>query len=257
MNMEILPALLAVVAGYLTGSVSFARIVVGVVAPGVDITHTRVVMPDNGEVLESDAVSPTVVRLHLGSRYGCLTGILDMGKVFVPALLLRILFPDSYAYILFAAAAAVGHNWPIYYRFQGGRGQSPITGGFLVMAPVGALVCTAVSVLVGVVARDRILSGILMMVLMIPWVLLTTRDWVLVLYTAAMTVLFVGSMMPELRQYARMKREGRLEALAEARIEGGAVRGTGLLRDDADMPQLQRLLHPSHPPQGDEGDREV
>lgn len=240
--MSLVAALLALMAGYLIGSISFARIVVQLVAPGLDISHTRVVMPDNGEVLESDAVSPMVVRLHLGSRYGCLTGLLDIAKVVLPALALKLWFPDTYLYILFAAAAAVGHNWPIYYRFQGGRGQSPITGGFLVMAPVGAVVCTLISVLFGILTRDRILSGILMMVLMAPWVLFTTFDWVLVTYTVAMAALFIGSMMPELRQYARLKRAGRFAALENAAIEGGARRGTGLLRDDADLPSLRRLF---------------
>ena len=250
--MDLLSALLAVVAGYLIGSISFARIVVGIVAPGLDITRTRVVMPDNGEVLESDAVGPTVVRLHLGSRYGCFTGLLDMAKVALPALLIRLWFPDTYYYILFAAAGAVGHNWPIYYHFQGGRGQSPVTGGFLVMAPVGAIVCTAVSVVIGLVAHDRILASIIMMVLMVPWVWISTRDWVLILYTAAMVTLYLGSMMPEFRQYARMKREGRLAALDDARIEGGPVRGTGLLRDDADLPSLRRLLRLGKPARTEE-----
>jgi glycerol-3-phosphate acyltransferase PlsY len=234
--MHLLVLVLAGAAGYLVGSVSFARIVTHFAAPDLDITRTRVVMPDTGEVLESNAVSPTVVRLHLGPRYGCLAGLLDMAKVAIPAAVLRLLLPDTYAYIAFAAFAVIGHNWPLYYRFQGGRGLSPISGGFLVMAPLGMVVCTLLSAVVGFALHDRVISVIIMMVLMIPWIFFTTGDAVLLAYTVAMTMVFVGSMLPELRQYARVKREGRLAALGEATIEGGAIRGSGQLRDDADLP---------------------
>jgi len=243
--MELLPAVLAVVAGYLVGAVSFSRIVVHLVQPGLDITRTRLVLPDDGEVIETDLVSSTAVQLRLGSRYGCLTGLLDVAKVALPVLALRLWFPDTYYYICFAAAGAVGHVWPIYYGFKGGRGLSPITGGFLVMAPVGTLVCTAVSVLVGIAARDRMLSSVLMLVLMIPWTWFTTHDWILLLYTLAMNALFLGTLVPELRLYGRLRREGRLPALNNARIEGETARAD-LMGDDL-APSLRRFLHLGKP----------
>ena len=41
------------------------------------------------------------------------------------------------------AAAIVGHNWPIYLNFQGGRGFSPFLGELLVFFPWGVLIVLA------------------------------------------------------------------------------------------------------------------
>jgi glycerol-3-phosphate acyltransferase PlsY len=36
--------------------------------------------------------------------------------------------------------AVVGHNWPIYLNFQGGRGLSPFLGELFVLFPLGMLI---------------------------------------------------------------------------------------------------------------------
>ena len=87
--MNLLAALLAIVIGYLIGSISFARLVAGRFAPQQDITKIVVEGTDGEGRFESDAVSSTSVRLHLGPRYGCLVGILDILKAAVPALVFK------------------------------------------------------------------------------------------------------------------------------------------------------------------------
>jgi glycerol-3-phosphate acyltransferase PlsY len=37
-------------------------------------------------------------------------------------------------------ASVVGHNWPIYLNFQGGRGLSPFLGELFVLFPLGMLI---------------------------------------------------------------------------------------------------------------------
>ncbi len=83
-------ALLAAAVGYLLGSISWARIITGLVAPGTDISMIREPVPHTDEVFESDLVSATTVRIHVGTRYGCLTAILDMLKVALPTLSLQV-----------------------------------------------------------------------------------------------------------------------------------------------------------------------
>jgi len=78
----------AALAGYLLGSISFARIAVRLSGKPVDIGHWEVRLP-NGETFTSDIVSATSVRLALGPRYGCLVSALDMAKVAIPTLALR------------------------------------------------------------------------------------------------------------------------------------------------------------------------
>ena len=121
--MDPLIALVAVVAGYLLGSISFARLVARRVDRTVDVTHIVTEVGD-GVTFTSDAVSATSVRMKLGKRYGLLVALLDMAKVAVPVLVLRLLYPGEPYLYLAAAAGVAGHNWPVYHRFQGGRGES-------------------------------------------------------------------------------------------------------------------------------------
>jgi hypothetical protein len=53
-------------------------------------------------------------------------------------------------------------------------------------------------------------------VLMIPWVVLRGSGVPAIIYVVLMNVIFWSAMIPELREYGRLQREGQLEALAEA-----------------------------------------
>lgn len=208
--------LLSALAGYLIGSLSFARIIARIVAPGKDITHTDIYLPEHDMTVSSDAVSATVVQLHIGRKYGCLVGVFDMLKVALPALLVKLWQPDVPYFLILAGFGTVGHNWPIYYHFQGGRGLSPITGGMLVMDWLGTLVTNTIGALSGFVITNRFFSSGMGMVLMIPWIWFRTHDWTYLAYTLAMNIIYWGSLTPEWKQYARLRDAGALEEYTEA-----------------------------------------
>jgi hypothetical protein len=52
---------------------------------------------------------------------------------------------------------------------------------------------------------------------MIPWLLLRSHDWPELVYAVAMAVLFWASMIPEWRELLRLRREGSLENLQQAK----------------------------------------
>ena len=87
--MNIWIALGAALSGYLIGSLSFARIMMRLVAPGREYQKIRRAVPGTDEQFEGHSVSANSVRVQLGSRYGCLTALLDAAKAAVPALVLR------------------------------------------------------------------------------------------------------------------------------------------------------------------------
>lgn len=215
--MNLLIALLAMATGYLAGSVSFARLVTRLFAPEQDITKIEIEVPDSEARFESDAISATTVRLHLGPKYGCLTGILDILKATLPALVFRLWQPEAPYYLLAAGLAAVGHNWPVYYRFKGGRGQSPIMGGMLVVDWLGVVVTNLLGLLSDLVIKATLVSSGVWLVLMIPWIWFRTHAWPELLYAVAMCILFWASMIPEWRELLRLRREGALENLQQAK----------------------------------------
>ncbi|MDH3983931.1 MAG: glycerol-3-phosphate acyltransferase, partial [Gammaproteobacteria bacterium] len=104
--MELQLIVLAAVLGYLLGSLSFARIVGRMVDPTADVTRIIAELPD-GHTFESDSASATAARMALGTRWGVTTGLLDMAKVGVPALIWVLLYPDTPVYGLISGVA--GH----------------------------------------------------------------------------------------------------------------------------------------------------
>jgi glycerol-3-phosphate acyltransferase PlsY len=235
--MDIQFALLAALVGYLFGSISFARVMMRLVSPGEELTGMEL---DTGspEKFRVEAVSGTAVSVKIGPKYGMITALLDILKAVVPALVFRLLYPGMPYYLISATMSLVGHNWPIYYRFKGGRGLSPMYGGFLVADWIGTLVTAVVGMFLGlVVFRNVFLSYLLGPWLMIPWLWFRTRDPWHLAYAIVVNILFVLAMVPEIRTMQDQKRrgiEGDMAASMEATPMGRGIRRMadrlGLLR---------------------------
>ena len=198
-------ALLAAAVGYLLGSISFARVVTRLAAPGTDISVIREPVPHSDEVFETNSVSATAVRVHVGTRYGCLTAILDMAKVALPTLAFKLWQPDQPYFLIVAAMGVVGHDWPLYHGFKGGRGESPILGGLIVVDFLGLIVANLLGFAFGVLAGNLLVLRWAGLVLLIPWMWFRFHDWAYVAYMAIVNLVYWYSMLPELRQYAQLK----------------------------------------------------
>jgi len=68
----------------------------------------------------------------LGWQYGVLVGFLDILKALVPILVAKFVFAD-YEYLPFVIATSVilGHMFPFYLRFKGGKGFATFFGSVL------------------------------------------------------------------------------------------------------------------------------
>ena len=197
----------AALVGYLLGSISFARLIVGLRKPDADISRIEVTLA-SGEVFVSTSVSATAVRMTLGPRFGLLTAFLDIAKVFVPTLAFRLWAPDQPYSLIVAAAGVVGHDLPLYYRFKGGRGESAVYGGFLAISPLGVLVTTLLGAGLGFVAGNILVLRWGGMVLMVPWLWLATGDPLTVVYGLFVVIAYLLAMRGELTQYGSMRSEG-------------------------------------------------
>jgi glycerol-3-phosphate acyltransferase PlsY len=189
------------------GSISFARIVAGRVKPEADISKYVEPVPNSDLVYEDDAVSATLVNLKLGWQYGCLTSILDMIKVIVPMVALRLMFPQKPYYLMASAGAMLGHNWPLYHQFRGGRGESIVYGSMLVIDALGAVVSNVAAVILGVVIGQVHIVRWGGMALLIPWLWLRSKDPYTIAYIVFMNVAFWISMRKDVRQYYRIHKE--------------------------------------------------
>jgi len=87
----------------------------------------------------SGKTGTTNVLRTAGKIPAALVMILDITKGAVPALMGRYLFENDGAAVAGACAAVVGHVWPVFAGFRGGRGTASTFGGILGLAPLLSL----------------------------------------------------------------------------------------------------------------------
>jgi glycerol-3-phosphate acyltransferase PlsY len=130
-----------VAAAYLLGSIPSALLVVWLMT-GKDVRHEG-----SGNIGATNAV-----RIA-GPAAGILVTAMDVAKGALPVWAMSVLNPAS-AWIAGAMLAAiVGHCYPVWLRFAGGKGVATAFGAFVVLAPVAALVGLGVWVAVLAVGR--------------------------------------------------------------------------------------------------------
>lgn len=208
--MDPLTLAIAAAAGYFIGAVSSARIVSRVVAPGQAVAdETTLRLEGTDKTMRLGTVSASSVSIQHGSRAGFVTYLLDVTKVAVPVAVAWRVWPDWPYFLVVSVAAFVGHVWPIYYRFRGGRGLSAIYGSLLVIDWVGMLVTAIGGMLFGlVVARSVIVAYMAGVWLVLPWLWFRTHRAAYAAYACVLIVLFTIAILPEIREWRRIARDG-------------------------------------------------
>jgi acyl phosphate:glycerol-3-phosphate acyltransferase len=141
---------------YLLGSVSFAVLLVRL-RTGRDIRSEG----------SGNAGATNVARAH-GKALGLAVALLDVAKGAAAVWLTRTATLDPRYAAAAAFAAILGHVFPVFYGFRGGKGVATAIGAFLVLAPLPTLVCAGVFLLVVLVTRYVSLGSVLAMVLLPP-----------------------------------------------------------------------------------------
>ena len=111
--------------GYLIGSILFARLI------------TKLVTGQNITELGNHNPGAYNVFRNVGKGWGILVGILDAGKALFPMLIARYAFhlQDDIALGCLGIGALLGHGYPLYYHFEGGRAASILMGMLIFFVP--------------------------------------------------------------------------------------------------------------------------
>jgi len=124
--------ILSVIIGYLLGSIPTAYIV-SRVRKGTDI-----------RTIGSGTMGGANVMREIGTHEGVFVGLFDIAKGAGAILIARALDVSELWVFGTGFAAVVGHNFPLFAGFRGGRGSATVIGIFLVLAPKPTLVTLAV-----------------------------------------------------------------------------------------------------------------
>lgn len=122
-------SILATVLGYLCGSIPFGLLL------------TRAAGLGDIRAIGSGNIGATNV-LRTGNRWlAFFTLVLDAAKAAVPVLIARQLWGEEAA-IVAGMAALVGHCFPVWLNFKGGKGVAVFIGSMLALSwPVGVIFC--------------------------------------------------------------------------------------------------------------------
>ena len=163
--MSFWPPVIAVL-GYLLGSVQ-AGLIVGRVYRGVDVREYG-----------SGKTGFTNTLRNFGLGAAVIVVAADIAKGAIPVLIGRFVLDDPWAAALGGLTAVIGHTWPVFARFRGGRGVATTFGAFLAIAPPAALAVLLAGV--AILAATRYVSVMSMVGVLTGFVVLVAlvaTDW--------------------------------------------------------------------------------
>jgi len=152
---QIIVIVMAVVLAYFCGSIPFGYIIGRI--QGVDVRVTG-----------SCNIGATNVTRCVGKWSGKLCFLLDFVKGLVPVLAAELVLGhgdfsagrEHWAVLLVVVAAILGHIFPVFLNFKGGKGVSTAAGAIIALAPVPLCIGLVVWVMVFFVSRYVSLASI-------------------------------------------------------------------------------------------------
>jgi glycerol-3-phosphate acyltransferase PlsY len=142
-----MPPWLIILIGYLLGSVPTAYIA-GRILKGKDIRQMG----------DKNAGAANAYR-ELGSRAGIIVGVIDAAKGAVVILIAQASHMSQTVVMITGAAAVIGHNWPVFLGFRGGRGESTTIGILLTLVTQPMLILAGPAILVLLIKRNVIIAS--------------------------------------------------------------------------------------------------
>jgi glycerol-3-phosphate acyltransferase PlsY len=149
---------LLVVAAYLLGAIPFGLLIARL-QKGIDIR-------DHG----SGNIGTSNVLRTLGKRAALLTLVGDLLNGYLPVLAGSLWGVPQPWVVIAGAAAVIGHNWPIYIHFRGGKGVATSFGAALGIVPAAAGLALLVYLLVAAIARYTSLAALVSSASLLLWV---------------------------------------------------------------------------------------
>lgn len=169
---------IAVIA-YLLGSISFGMII-SKLAGG----------PNLREVGSKNTGATNVLRV-MGVKVGFTVFVLDILKALIACIIGRVWMGLNGAMIA-GLAVVLGHNWPCFFQFKGGKGVASTLAVMLMTFPIPAVICYIVAI--GLIAATKFVSlGSITLAALFALLVIITNwgSWLIVLWVLAIAGLLI------------------------------------------------------------------
>jgi glycerol-3-phosphate acyltransferase PlsY len=140
------------------------------------------------------------VMREIGAHEGLFVGIIDVAKGSGAILIAQTLNISEIWIFGTGFAALVGHNFPVFAGFRGGRGSATIIGIFLVLAPKAILVTLAVVAIPFFTTRKFMAALFIGFGLLPLFVWLLEGSLMLVRYVLAIDLFMLVRNLPDIKQ---------------------------------------------------------
>ncbi|PKM50745.1 MAG: acyl-phosphate glycerol 3-phosphate acyltransferase [Firmicutes bacterium HGW-Firmicutes-7] len=144
--------LIGVLIGYLFGCFQTAYIV-GELKQKIDIR----------EYGSGNLGTTNAIRV-LGWKFGAITFLGDFTKAVAAVLISKLLFDDPIVGFYAGIGAIMGHNWPVFLKFKGGKGIASTLGVAMAVNPIIGLILMAIMAITIYIFRYVSLGAIIMVI---------------------------------------------------------------------------------------------
>ena len=171
--------IIAILIAYLIGSISSAIVVCRIMR-----------LPDPRTQGSRNPGATNVLRIG-GKKAAIITLLGDALKGFLPIIIARVLGFDDTVLGLIAFAAFLGHLFPVYFRFEGGKGVATLIGCLLALNWPTGLCFLATWGLIAVIFRYSSLASLVATLLSPIFIWMWTGNWVWVGVAGLMSVALI------------------------------------------------------------------
>ena len=173
--MMILKYLLIAVVGYLLGSIS------------TGILYSRYLGTDIRTQGSKNAGATNMARVH-----GLTKGLITLGGDCLKGVLATLIgmwIAGQTGAMIGGAAAAIGHMWPVFFDFKGGKGVATLLGVGLVIHPVVLLIALAIAIVTIAVTKYVSLGSMVGVTSFTIGVIIVLGFWPVGLWAGALSAL--------------------------------------------------------------------
>lgn len=139
------------------------------------LTVARVNHGPNLREVGSKNTGATNVLRTMGMKNGLITFLGDFSKAAIACGIGWWIVGNRYGAMLAGILVILGHNWPVFFQFKGGKGVASSCGVMLVCFPIPALICFALTILLIYLTRYVSLGSMFMLVLFA--IIVSATNW--------------------------------------------------------------------------------
>ena len=192
MDLDTAIAVLLAIGAYLLGSISPSYLMV-LLTTGEDVRETR------------SGNAGTLNTYHrLGMKGGLTILVLDAGKGALAVLAPALVSAPDWTVFATAPLVLIGHNWPVFLKFRGGKGAAVLLGVSLGLFPVITAICLIPIALVMLVLRNVVVGAAAGYTLVCVGLVIAGIEWRMIVLSILLAVLAAATYLFGFRREIRM-----------------------------------------------------